>query len=196
MAPAALVFDLDGTLWDSRIFYAKAISKVGGDFNEAMDCLARGIPVARLLHKEGISSPRFRRFVAQAKGELCLYGGVEDVLSAKKDKGVPMGIVTSLPTWIAIPMLEISNLSQFFATVVDWNCCRIAKPSPKPILLALDDMRVNPSKDVWYVGDSVVDRQAARAASISFAWASYGYSRDTHINADLTLKSFDEVLEL
>lgn len=196
MAPAALVFDLDGTLWDSRLFYAKAISKAGGDLNEATECLTRGIPVARLLHKEGISNARFRKFVAQAKDELCLYGSVQDVLSAQKDKGIPMGIVTSLPRWIAMPMLEISNLSRFFATVVDWNRCRIAKPSAKPILLALDDMQVSPSKDVWYVGDSVVDSQAAKAASISFAWASYGYSRNAYVDADLTLRSFDEVLEL
>ena len=196
MAPAALVFDLDGTLWDSRIFYAKAISLVSGDFNGAMECLTRGVPVARLLREEGIAAPGFRKFVAQAKDELCLYASVQDVLSAQKDKSVPMGIVTSLPGWIAIPMLESSNLSQFFATVVGWNRCRIAKPSPKPILLALDDMQVSPSKNVWYVGDSVVDSQAARAASISFAWASYGYSHNTYIEADLTLKSFDEVLAL
>lgn len=196
MASAAIIFDLDGTLWDSWGFYAKSISMAGGSHSRAMACLKTGLPVARLLREQGISESSFRRVAVQAREALGLYAGVRDVLLLKKENGVPMGIVTSLPGWIAVPMLEVTDLSQFFDTVVDWGRCRIPKPSAKPILLALEDLGVSSSPSIWYVGDSVVDSKAARAAGLSFAWASYGYGNETLVEADKTLTSFREVLAL
>jgi phosphoglycolate phosphatase-like HAD superfamily hydrolase len=196
MASTALLFDLDGTLWDSRGFYAKAISLAGGDFNASMLYLMDGIPVARLLREAGISRLGFFGFVAKAKVDIRLYPNVLSVLHKKNAKGVPMGIVTNLPGWIAEPMLDITGLSQFFSTVVDWGRCRTAKPYPKPLLIALEDLNVVPSRNVWYVGDSVADGQAASAANISFAWASYGYGPKTFDGTDKVLKSFSEILEL
>jgi phosphoglycolate phosphatase len=41
------------------------------------------------------------------------------------------------------------------------------KPSAAPLLLALAACGIQPGKEVWYVGDTVLDMQAARAAGVS-----------------------------
>jgi phosphoglycolate phosphatase len=41
------------------------------------------------------------------------------------------------------------------------------KPSAAPILLALEALRVPPSPAVWYVGDTALDMEAARAAGVT-----------------------------
>lgn len=196
MASAAMIFDLDGTLWDSWGFYAEIISMAGGDRNRAINSLKEGVPIARLLREAGISGSSFRAMARQARGQLHLYAGVRDVLLVKKDSGVRMGIVTSLPRWIAAPMLEVTDLSPFFDTVVDWGRCRVPKPSADPILLALEDLGLSSDRTIWYVGDTIVDSRAARAAGLSFAWASYGYGAKVLVEADKILGSFAEVLEL
>jgi len=196
MASTALIFDLDGTLWDSRGFYAKAISLGGGELSGAMQCLMEGMPVARLLREAGILPPIFAKFVGQSTDDLLLYPGVQNTLHRGKAKNTPMGVVTNLPEWIAKPMLDATSLSGFFGTVVTWGRCRVSKPSPRPLFQALEDLNVSPSQSVWYVGDLAADSQTARAARVSFAWASYGYSPDALVEADRILKSFSDVLAL
>jgi len=196
MASTALIFDLDGTLWDSRWFYAKAVSVVGGDFDRAMQDLADGLSAARLLREAGILPPKFIELVISNKQDLRLYPSVRNALNQLKRRPVPLGVVTSLPGWIALPMLSATGLSELFSTVVDWGRCCSAKPSPRPILRALEDLNAGPGQNVWYIGDSTVDVQAARAARVSFAWASYGYGPEELNDADRILKSFEDVLLL
>jgi phosphoglycolate phosphatase len=40
------------------------------------------------------------------------------------------------------------------------------KPSPAPILMALQSLGLSPAPDIWYVGDTALDMQAARAAGL------------------------------
>ncbi len=196
MDSTALIFDLDGTLWDSRGFYAKAVSIMGGDFNRSVLSLADGLPAAKLLREVGISPRKFASLVASNKENLQLYPSVRNVLDQVNKSGVSMGIVTSLPGWIALPMLNVTGLSQLFDTVVDWGRCRSTKPSPSPLLIALEDLSVKYNQSAWYIGDSVSDCQAARAAQVPFAWASYGYGPERFDDADRVLRSFKDVLLL
>lgn len=38
------------------------------------------------------------------------------------------------------------------------------KPDPAPLLMALESMNVRPAPEIWYVGDTALDMQAARRA--------------------------------
>ena len=51
-----------------------------------------------------------------------------------------------------------------FGAVVGAGDASADKPAAAPLLLALDRLGVPPSAQVWYVGDTVLDMQAARAA--------------------------------
>jgi phosphoglycolate phosphatase len=54
--------------------------------------------------------------------------------------------------------------SDRFATLVGAGDAAADKPAAAPLLLALDRLGVAPSGAVWYVGDTALDMQAARAA--------------------------------
>ncbi len=51
-----------------------------------------------------------------------------------------------------------------FGTLVGAGDATAAKPSAAPLLLALERLGLRASPDVWYVGDTALDMQAARAA--------------------------------
>ncbi|WP_431285405.1 HAD family hydrolase [Humitalea sp. 24SJ18S-53] len=55
----------------------------------------------------------------------------------------------------------------YFETLVGAGDARADKPDAAPLLLALERMRLPPGPQVWYVGDTVLDMQAARAAGCS-----------------------------
>ena len=54
-----------------------------------------------------------------------------------------------------------------FATVVGAGDAAADKPAAAPLLLALERMGARPGPAVWYVGDTALDMQAARAAGVT-----------------------------
>jgi len=107
-----------------------------------------------------------------------------------------MGVVTSLPGWLAELLISERGLRQYFDAFVHAGNCRSRKPHPTPILAALRMLGPEPGHSMFYVGDSELDAQAASAAGVSFAWASYGYGAVKPKNAVKVLHLFEDVLLL
>lgn len=171
MAAAAVLFDLDGTLWDSHPWFA-TIAAEGGDGAGHHQALAEGTPAATVIR----SSVGERRFPAScAATPPPLHEGGLEALVALRSEGIPLGVVTNLPGWLALPMIAAAGLEGFFGVVVVYGMTRRRKPHPDPLLLALERLEVRPSPAVWYVGDTDGDAAAARAAGLSFAWVRWGY---------------------
>jgi phosphoglycolate phosphatase len=57
--------------------------------------------------------------------------------------------------------------SAHFTAVIGAGDAVADKPSPEPIFMALDKMGFSPSQDIWYLGDTALDMQAARAAGVT-----------------------------
>ena len=64
---------------------------------------------------------------------------------------------------------EVAHLgwAAFFATVVGAGDAAADKPDPAPILLALEQLGAGASRDIWYLGDTASDMEAARAAGVT-----------------------------
>jgi phosphoglycolate phosphatase len=64
---------------------------------------------------------------------------------------------------------EVAHLgwSPHFASVIGAGDASADKPSPEPILMALKEMGFSPDRQVWYLGDTALDMQAARAAGVT-----------------------------
>ena len=192
MAVRALLFDLDGTLWDSHPWYAS----LADDREGFLDTLREGKPVATLFRRVGITPARFGCLCRGNISSLVLYPGVRETLEAVSAQGVPLGVATNLPRWIAGPMLESAGVMGHFRTVVDYGRTCRRKPYPDPLLAALGDMNLAADTDIWYVGDSPQDLRAAMSAGLSFAWAAYGYCSDSLSGCDAVLHRFQDVLVL
>lgn len=166
MARRAFVFDLDGTIWDSRPWYADILVAAG--VPDAAESLSEGTSVATLMRHAGLQS----RFAATCKSRheaLAVFSEVIDVIDSLRDSGHAVGAVTNLPSWMAAPMLSAAGLASRFTRVHPWS-----RGGKSHHLSSLRD-EFGTCEQWWYVGDEVADAVAATRAGYNFAWASWGY---------------------
>jgi len=193
MAATALLFDLDGTVWDSYPCYGAALGAPLGSSPEIVVArLKAGENVVALAGSAGISNTRFTRLCRSASSALRLYAGVEETLIEFERRGALLGVVTNIPQRLITPLLSDVGIATYFGSVI----CAARKPSPTGILRALAELKIDANKKVFFVGDSLTDALAARRAGVSFAWASYGYSAKCPQQTDVVIDSFPELLNL
>lgn len=196
MAFSALLCDLDGTLWDSYPAYARALCD--GDRSEARvlrDHLAAGTSIVSLMRDRHVSKTMLLRGL---RGEQApaLFPGVRNVLRRLSTDGIPIGAVTSLPGWLALHLVEETQLPISLSCVVHAGSCRQRKPSPEPVRLALRTLRVRASVEALYVGDSEADLDAATAAGVPFVCARWGYGAARLRDDVPRIATFSEVAHL
>ena len=181
LAPAAVIFDLDGTLVDT-------VEARIGAWKATLDEL--GIPTTRdqLRPMIGMDGVRLAQEVAAAAGRPVERAAAEDIdrragaafdehnrdprplpgareaLRTLDRGGVLWAIATSsrpeqVRTSIAALALEREP------RIIDGGAVEHAKPAPDLLLLASRQLAVPPHRS-WYVGDSTWDMQAAVAAGM------------------------------
>jgi phosphoglycolate phosphatase len=91
--------------------------------------------------------------------------GVPDVLEA----GIawPQGVVSNKAGDFLRREVVHLGWSRFFGPVVGAGDASADKPDPAPIHLALSQMGRTADPSVWYMGDTALDMQAARAAGVT-----------------------------
>lgn len=176
MVARALIFDLDGTIWDSANWFARALAIETGQPPAPIEqhLRDRGNIVAE-LSRAGIGRGPFLRRAIDRLGAPDVYPDAATTLDQLRGSGEPLGVVTSLPGSIALPMLIACGLAETFGSVVHAGRCRTPKPHPRGIRLAMEDLGVLAGPDTFYVGDRSVDAEAADRAGVSFLWVSHGY---------------------
>lgn len=189
MAARALIFDLDGTLWRGHEWYATVLAGLSGDEPARLaDRLASGENAFGVASSLGVSRARFVR--AAGAGAAELYGGVAETLGELADRGVLLGVVTSLSREVAEPGLRHHGIVGRFGAL------EFAAGSKAPaIVRALGRLGASSSSPRFYVGDLPKDARAADRAGVSFAWASWGYASEVPAGG-ARLERFEEVLAL
>lgn len=196
MAVKSLLFDLDGTIWDSKESYVDLIHEVTGTTKEQISSyVASGRPIALLLKESGITKSIFGDCCRERRIEPSLYPEVRETLAELARRRVPMGIVTNLPQWVAEPMLRQAEIDSIFHVIHYYNV-RMKGNKATTLISAIENMGMKPDKDAFYVGDTNPDYQSALEAGISFAWASYGYGDVIVADSAYILSSFKELLGL
>jgi phosphoglycolate phosphatase-like HAD superfamily hydrolase len=187
--PISVLFDLDGTLIDTKRLYLEC-------YRRAVEPRIRRQPSDdELMALRPRSELRFLgTLVPPSELDACLvdfwnhygslhathfggvYDGVPELLAGLREKGHPIGIVTgkSRRSWdISAP---VAALGPFDVVVLD-DDVRAAKPDPHGIRIALERLGTPPARAV-YVGDTVSDMMAARAASVLPVAATWGRRSD------------------
>lgn len=98
--------------------------------------------------------------------------GVAETLSALKQSGIKMAVVTSKKRPAAIRDLGCYDLVEYFDTIIACDDCTENKPLPGPSLMALKRLGLR-GADCLAVGDSPYDLQSARAAGCQTAAVRY-----------------------
>lgn len=210
--PAAVVFDLDGTLVNSLGDITSSINALlaahrHSPFSEnlirefvgdGMDAL-----VERAFCARGVVFSSEERAVAIKSYELIYgakltettraYPGVIAAISELRAQGVSIGICTNKTEDQAVSVIEGLGLRSYVDAIVGARRGRPAKPSPIPLFHTLEYLGVT-AADAIMVGDSVVDVQCARAAGVAVIGVSFGYSRIPMrmLGPDVTIDDFGE----
>jgi phosphoglycolate phosphatase len=188
------VFDLDGTLIDSRRDLAEAVNVLLGQCGAASLPEARvgrmvgdgaATLVARAFEASGIAAPtdaldRFLGIYAQRlTNHTQPYDGVTDMLSACGARAA-IALLTNKPLASTRTILERLNLAQHFAEslVVGGDGPLPRKPEPAGLQWLMRTVDVAPERTLL-VGDSLIDWRTAHAAGASIALARYGFGFDT-----------------
>ncbi|MBV2181624.1 MAG: phosphoglycolate phosphatase [Castellaniella sp.] len=104
-----------------------------------------------------------------------VYPGVIAGLQAFRSQGVKLAVVTNKETEFTGPLLRQMGLDKYFDAVVCGDTCERKKPDPLPLFHACDLLGVLPSRAL-FIGDSINDALAARAAGIQVLALPYGYN--------------------
>jgi pyrophosphatase PpaX len=129
---------------------------------------------------------------------VTVYPGVVDVVRVLKDDGITTGLVTSKNRAGAVRGLTLARLEAMMDVLVCADEVENPKPHPEPVEKAVRLLGADPRATV-YVGDSVHDMLAGRAAEVRTAavlWGPFGRSHLEGAQPDYWLQRPNELLTL
>ncbi|HID73257.1 TPA: HAD family hydrolase, partial [Candidatus Micrarchaeota archaeon] len=112
----------------------------------------------------------------------------KELLQTLRVKGYRLGIVTGRPRAEALYALN-RLIPNFFPpdSIIAMEDCPEGKPSPKPLLLAKERLGC---RSALYVGDTINDALAAKAAGMRFV------SVAPDVDSDFTIQNVNRILEV
>ncbi len=186
----ALIFDLDGTLIDSKRDLIHSVNAMLGEMGRARldeetisGYIGHGAPllVSRALGstaKEEELRRALQFFLAYYEEHkmdtTCAYPGIPDALAELSRKKAPMAVLTNKPVKISVRILESLGLASYFRVIYGGNSFETKKPDPLGAKKILTEFGAQPH-ETMLVGDSEVDVQTARNAGAIAAAVNYGF---------------------
>lgn len=182
-----IIFDLDGTLWDSTEIILKVWNDAANDFKEitttvtvediqsAMGLLLLDIGKKFYPYLEEEKIKEIVKHCSKIENEYLsihgakLYDNLEETLK-KLSKNHKLFIVSNCQDGYIEAFYKAHNLEKYF---VDFeNPGRTGMPKWENIKLIVER---NNLKNPVYVGDTAGDRKAAKLAGVPFVFAKYGF---------------------
>ncbi len=212
--PARLfIFDLDGTLIDSRADLALSVNATLTYRGRAplpdeliFSYVGNGAPVLmrRVLGPDASEAEIaealdfFIRYYAEhCLDNTVLYPGVLDSLNGLRARGADMAVLTNKPVRISGHILRGLGVGEHFFRVYGGNSFDKKKPDPVGVMRLLEETGAQPRSAVM-VGDSAVDVRTARNAGIRAYGVTYGLQPETFADAapDVLLDDMRDLPEL
>ena len=181
---SAILFDMDGVLFDSKknmkkswndtnkkfnlnINFEKYFSKIGIPFNCILDQL-------KIKKNNNKIKNFYKKKSILYKNLVKLYPHAKKTLNYLTKKKIKIGVVTSKDKFRTLQLIKRYNLN--FSTIVCPSKNLRGKPYPDQILLALKKIKVS-KKNAVYIGDTYIDLLAAKRSGVKFIFAKYGYGK-------------------
>ncbi len=183
-----LIFDLDGTLWDS----SEVVSESWNMVIEEVVGPGKGLSPAAIAANMGktmdeIADTHFSYLSKEERDSLArkcekfeneylmdhhgkLYDGVREVLGELADRGAQMSIVSNCQKDYVKTFIESMDMSKYFVDYEEWG---------RTGLLKADNIRLvmerNGVDKAIYIGDIQKDSDAAHKAGVPCIYAAYGF---------------------
>ena len=201
-----VVFDLDGTLIDSRRDLAESTNEMLASYG------ARALPIddvarmvgegARVLVQRALSAAgldpdapeALQRFREIYDRRLLLhtrpYEGIERTV---RDLGMQhtLAVLTNKPAQPSVRLLEEFGLAGVFRRVIGGDSDHARKPDPAGLRALMSEFGSGP-RDTWLVGDSMIDVETARRAGTRMCVVLYGFGQ---LRGELVLDGSEATVE-
>lgn len=193
----AVLFDLDGTLIDTATDFVRIIGKMSREndwqappeveIREQVSAGASAMVRLMLSYNDQLELSEdtllgFRQqflddYEADICVDSCVFAELEEVLQVLEERGVPWGIVTNKPRYLAEQLLNKMALDTRCAILICPDDVSRSKPDPEPMYMALEKLGIprGAAGCVLYVGDHIRDIEAGKAAGMPTILAAYGY---------------------
>ena len=192
-----LIFDLDGTLVDSKLDLAQAVNATRShmgmsvlDNERVYSYVGNGAPVLiRRAMGAQATEPQVQEaleFFLEYYREhyldfTTLYPGVREALDRLRDGGKRMAVLTNKPVRISCAILDGLGVGGHFFQVYGGNSFDLKKPDPVGVHTLMQETGI-PADRTLMIGDSGVDIQTARNAGIASCGVTYGFQPETLVD--------------
>jgi phosphoglycolate phosphatase len=189
-----LIFDLDGTLIDSRLDLANSVNATRDHqglpplSNQTVyTYVGNGVPVLiKRALGEGASDEElavaqqfFLDYYRQHMLDFTtLYPGTVEALARLSAAGLQLAILTNKPVRFSRAIVEGLGVAPYFLHVYGGNSFEQKKPHPMGIEALMSECHVDRANTVM-IGDSSVDVLTARNASVRAWGVSYGFQPES-----------------
>jgi len=189
-----LIFDLDGTLIDSRLDLANAVNATRSHMgmpplaNERVySYVGNGAPVLirRALGDQATESEveeALEFFLEYYREHVLdytiLYPGVREALDLLRNSGKKMAVLTNKPVRMSRTIVEGLGVKEHFFQVYGGNSFDFKKPNPIGIEMLMQEAGISRERTVM-IGDSSVDVHTARNAKVLSCCVTYGFQPES-----------------
>ncbi|MGB8541063.1 MAG: HAD-IA family hydrolase [Candidatus Acidiferrales bacterium] len=208
-AVRALIFDLDGTLIDSKLDLALSINATLKNLGRAplaherifgMVGSGASVLVQRALGLKDVTDAEVETglayFLSYYRSHMLdntvPYPGVREGLALLQN--YPMAVLTNKPVNFSRAILDGLGLSRYFRFVYGGNSFEKKKPHPIGVYTLLRELGSQP-REAMLIGDSEIDIQTARNSGIWACGVTYGLGTESlkSFPPDLLLDSLTEL---
>lgn len=211
-----LIFDLDGTLIDSRLDLVHSVDAMLRHFSRPelpdeviASYVGDGAP---MLVRRALGDPSDEGFLKEALefflgyykvhklDHTRVYDGVKEMLAAvRNSNGVArkMAVLSNKPVNPSRAIVEALGLGGFFVQVYGGNSFATKKPDPLGARTILQENGAHP-EEALIVGDSSVDMVTGRNAGLWTCGVTYGFAPHTlcEAPADVVVETPQELVEV
>ncbi|AET68458.1 haloacid dehalogenase superfamily enzyme, subfamily IA [Desulfosporosinus orientis DSM 765] len=202
----SIIFDLDGTLWNSIEGICKAWKIVLANYpnitkvitpEDMQGCM--GLPMNEIGIKlfpdfdEDFLRKLMKEFCETEQVYLEKHGGMlfpklEETLK-KLSKKYKLFIVSNCQDGYIQAFFKAHKLDKYFSDFESWGVTGLSKGENNKLIMVRNDL-----KKPIYVGDTNGDAESAKVAEIPFVYARYGFGKVEEY--DYVIDSFEELITL
>jgi phosphoglycolate phosphatase len=207
-----VIFDLDGTLIDSRLDLIHSVNAMLRHFKHSElpgDVVASYVgDGAPMLVRRALGDPDDEQFFKQALefflayyrehklDHTTVYEGIPEALKQVQSNGTPrkMAVLSNKPVHPSRAIVEALGLANFFVRVYGGNSFETKKPDPLGVNTLLKETGTLPGH-AMIVGDSSIDVLTGRNSGIATCGVTYGFAPHTlcEVPPDVTVHSPNEL---
>src|SRR6187455_527533 len=199
-----IVFDLDGTLIDSRLDLAESTNEMLATYGApalpvdrvammvgegARKLVEAALTAAGLNPAEPDALDRFRTiYDRRLLNHTRPYEGIVEVVE-RAGRVAPLAVLTNKPDAPSRRLLDAFDLARHFRRVIGGDSVHARKPDPEGLGALMAEFGARPEA-TWLVGDSMIDVLTAQHAGTKMCVALYGFG---HLRGELVLEGTEAV---